>query len=155
MNSAHQQHVDRICRSNTFRTTPRLRDLLVFLTNSNGHPTVLKEAVIGVEFFHRDPGYDPKKDPIVRVEIHRLRRRLFDYYSREGSSDPWRIDLPKGSYVPLIQKREEAPASWRLAVLVEALDDLTAEGLTVELIDKLGEIRGLTVMAPRSAFTVH
>lgn len=42
-----------------------------------------------------------------------------------------------------------------MAVLVEALDDLTAEGLTVELIGKLGELRGVTVMAPRSAFAVH
>src|SRR5262249_47259962 len=106
----------------------------------------------GVEFFRRDPDYDPKKDPIVRVEIHRLRRRLVDYYSREGSNDPWRIDLPKGAYVPLIRKSEEAPASWRLAVRVHAPDDLTAEGLTVELIGKLGELHGVTVMATRSAF---
>jgi tetratricopeptide (TPR) repeat protein len=153
MNPIHQQYVERICRSDTFRTTPRLRELLVFLT-SDRNP-VLKEAVIGVEFFHRDPGYDSKKDPIVRVEVHRLRRRLFDYYNREGSNDPWRIDLPKGAYVPLMRKREEAATSWRLAVLVEAQDDLTAEGLTVELIGKLGELSGLTVMAPRSAFTVH
>jgi hypothetical protein len=69
MNPTHQPYVERICRSDTFRTTPRLQDLLVFLTrDQNGNPAVLKESVIGVEFFHRDPGYDPKKDPIVRVE---------------------------------------------------------------------------------------
>src|SRR5205823_6621860 len=98
------QLVQRICGSEVFRTTPRLRDLLVFLTTRHfsNDTQGLKETVIGVEFFHRDPGYDPKKDPIVRVEAHRLRRRLLDYYSQEGAADPSRIDLPKGSYVPVI-----------------------------------------------------
>ena len=92
MDSQIRQHIDRICGSDIFRTTPRLRDLLVFLTSqspSNGAQS-LKETVIGVEFFRRDPGYDPKKDPIVRVEAHRLRRRLLDYYNQEGLDDTWR-----------------------------------------------------------------
>jgi tetratricopeptide (TPR) repeat protein len=157
MNAAVRQQLERICRSEVFGTAPRLRDLLVFLTtrhtvhDQNG----LKESIIGVEFFRRDPGYDPKKDPIVRVEAHRLRRRLLDYYSHEGAGDPWRIDLPKGSYAPVIRKQDEAPVTWRLAVLVEACDDLTAEGLTVELIGKLGELPGVSVLAPRSSIATR
>ena len=38
-------------------------------------------------------------------------------------------------------------------MLVRASDELTAEGLTVELINKLGELNGITVLAPRSSFT--
>ena len=155
MDAVLQQLVQRICGSEVFRTTPRLRDLLVFLTtrHSSNDTQGLKETVIGVEFFHRDPGYDPKKDPIVRVEAHRLRRRLLDYYSQEGAADPSRIDLPKGSYAPVIRRRDEAPAGWRLAILVNSADELTAEGLTVELINKLGALRGVTVLAPRSSLT--
>jgi tetratricopeptide (TPR) repeat protein len=149
--------VQRICGSEVFRTTPRLRDLLVFLTtrHSSNDTQGLKETVIGVEFFHRDPGYDPKKDPIVRVEAHRLRRRLLDYYSQEGAADPSRIDLPKGSYAPVIRRRDEIPAGWRLAIFVNSADELTADGLTVELINKLGELRGVTVLAPRSVLTAR
>src|SRR5437764_8892848 len=79
-----RQHIEKVCQSEAFQTTPRLRDLLVFLTSrsvsNDGHG--LKETIVGVEFFGRDPAYDPKKDPIVRVEAHRLRRRLSDYYNR-------------------------------------------------------------------------
>jgi tetratricopeptide (TPR) repeat protein len=157
MNSTVQQQLERICRSETFQATPRLRDFLAFLTSrgSVNDGQVFKESVIGVEFFHRDPGYDAKKDPIVRVEAHRLRRRLLEYYSQEGASDPWRIELLKGSYAPRLRKRDDAPSEWRLAVLIDASDELTAEGLAVELISKLGNVHGLTVLAPRSALSAR
>jgi tetratricopeptide (TPR) repeat protein len=157
MDSGVREQLERICRSEVFKSTPRLKDLLAFLTarQSANDPQGLKETVIGVEFFHRDPAYDPKKDPIVRVEAHRLRRRLSTYYSQEGGSDPWRLDLPKGSYAPVLRRREESPVEWRLAVLVDAADELTAEGLTVELINKLGELRGVTVIAPHSSLTTR
>src|SRR3954463_10828276 len=118
MDSQIRQHIERVCRSEVFRTTPRLRDLLVFLTSrsvsNDGHG--LKETLIGVEFFGRDPAYDPKKDPIVRVEAHRLRRRLIDYYTEEGLADGWRIDIPKGAYALTVRRSDEIAAEWRLAV---------------------------------------
>jgi tetratricopeptide (TPR) repeat protein len=126
------------------------------MTRHSGNDTQgLKETVIGVEFFQRDPGYDPKKDPIVRVEVHRLRRRLGDYYIQEGASDPWRVEIPKGTYFPAFLAREEVAVQWRLAVLVNSSDQLTAEGLTVELINKLGELRGVTVLAPHSSLATR
>ena len=111
--------------------------------------------MIGVEFFRRTPGYDPKKDPIVRVEAHRLRRRLRAYYSQEGAGDKWRVNLPKGSYSPVFQALEESRPEWRLAVRVDCSDELTAEGLTIELISKLGTLHGVTVLAPRSALAAN
>jgi len=139
--------LERVCRSEAFQAAPRLRELLVFLAS---HPP-LKETVIGIEFFQRKPGYDPKKDPIVRVEAHRLRGRLLSYYSGEGAHDVWRVELPKGSYIPAFHEWREIPREWRLAVLVEAGDELTSQGLTVELISKLGALRGITVLAPQSS----
>lgn len=149
MDSETRRQMERICSSEAFRTAPRLRDLLAFLLNSCVQ--VLKETVIGVEFFGRDPLYDPKRDPIVRVEAHRLRGRLREYYSHEGAADTWLIDLPKGSYAPSCRTRGESPVEWRLAVLVAASDKLTGEGIAVELIGKLGELQGVTVLAPRSS----
>jgi tetratricopeptide (TPR) repeat protein len=143
----------RICESEAFRTAPRLRDFLIFLVTRRlaGKMSGLKESVVGVEFFGRNPGYDPKKDPIVRVEAHRLRRRLFDYYSKHGLTDEWRIDVAKGTYAPVIRKASIAPVPCRLAVCVDADDALISEGLTVELIGKLGALPGVSVLAPRSS----
>jgi tetratricopeptide (TPR) repeat protein len=157
MDSTVRKQIDRICGSEAFRTAPRLRDLLIFLvTNHSGNDAQgLKETVIGVEFFRRNPGYDPRKDPIVRVEAHRLRRRLRDYYGQEGAMDSSRVEIPRGSYAPLFRRREDVPVEWRLAVLVDSPDELMAEGLAVELIGKLGELRGVTVLAPPSSLTTR
>ena len=47
--------------------------------------------------------FDPRSDSIVRVEVSRLRGRLDLYYATEGASDPVRIRVPKGSYVPTFE----------------------------------------------------
>ncbi len=60
----------------------------------------LKESVIGMAVFDRDAAYDPKSDPVVRVEARRLRSKLAEYYAGPGKEDEVRIDLPKGSYAP-------------------------------------------------------
>jgi tetratricopeptide (TPR) repeat protein len=136
-------------------SSPRLRDFLRYLVKRQAVEGQAKETLVGVEFFQRDPGYDPRKDPIVRVEAHRLRRRLREYYQREGAQDPWQIDLPPGGYVPIIRRLEDAALEWRLAVRVDAADPLTAEGLTAELIRQLGVLRGVKVLAPLSALTAR
>src|SRR5688572_27241979 len=50
-------------------------------------------------------GYDPKTDPIVRVQARRLRSKLGEYYASEGSSDALIIQIPKGAYVPVFEPR--------------------------------------------------
>jgi len=71
---------------------------------------LLKESVVGTAVFNRGPSYDPKADPIVRVEARRLRARLEAYYRNGGSSDPVRISLPKGAYAPAFEFIETAPS---------------------------------------------
>lgn len=67
----------------------------------------LKETVLAIEVFGRPAAsFDPKLDTIVRVEARRLRARLTAYYDAEGRSSAVRIELPVGSYVPLIAARE-------------------------------------------------
>ena len=73
--------------------------------------TALKETMIAVEVFGRPAStFDPRTDTIVRVEARRLRARLSDYYRTDGRQAPIRIELPVGSYVPLIATREPEEA---------------------------------------------
>src|SRR5690349_8577271 len=67
---------ERVWRSETLRSSSRLRDFLRYLVRRQTAEGQAKETLIGVEFFPREPAYDPRKDPIVRVEAHRLRSRL-------------------------------------------------------------------------------
>jgi len=63
----------------------------------------LKEYLIGMEVFNRLEAFDPRVDSIVRVEARRLRAKLEEYYLTEGREDELRIELRKGSYVPLFE----------------------------------------------------
>ena len=97
-----QRQVQRILKSNAFRNAVTLQQLLQFLTARafEGGAEALKEYTIGVEAFGRPQDFDPKTDTIVRVQIHRLRQKLTEYYDADGSRDPILIEIPKGHYLP-------------------------------------------------------
>jgi hypothetical protein len=63
----------------------------------------LKEYTIGVEAMSRPLDFDPKADPIVRVQIHRLRQKLKEYYDADGLHDRIVIEIPKGQYLPIFE----------------------------------------------------
>src|SRR5262245_26333865 len=67
-----------------------------------GETDRLKEYCVGVEVFDRGPSFDPKCDSIVRTQASKLRSRLDEYYASAGARDSIRIELPRGSYVPII-----------------------------------------------------
>jgi hypothetical protein len=94
-------------RSKVFRNAPALQRLLHYLTAAavNGTAEQLKEYTIGSEVFGRGSGYDPKIDTVVRVEMHRPREKLREYYEADGAGDAILIDIPKGHYLPHFEIR--------------------------------------------------
>jgi eukaryotic-like serine/threonine-protein kinase len=94
--------LEQIVKSETFAGAARQQRLLRHLVTKrlNGSLGDLKEYTLGVEVFDRGDDFDPRMDPIVRVEASRLRSRLQKYYAGPGTSDPLRIALPRGAYVP-------------------------------------------------------
>ena len=62
--------------------------------------------MIGVQVFGKEPSFDPRTDPIVRVQARRLRARLVRYYREEGQPDEVIVDLPKGGYAPVFRRRD-------------------------------------------------
>ena len=67
----------------------------------NGGAAELKEYTIGIEAFDKSADYDPQLDPAVRVLASKLRRKLEDYYLKEGAANPLRIEA---SQRPLLSK---------------------------------------------------
>src|SRR6266536_610025 len=65
-----------------------------------GRVDEIKEYTIATEVLKRSDDFNPKTDNIVRVQAHRLRNKLEEYYSREGIRDPVRIFIPSGHYYP-------------------------------------------------------
>ena len=62
--------------------------------------------MIGVQVFGKEDSFDPRTDPIVRVQARRLRAKLVRYYREEGRADELIIELPKGGYAPVFKRRE-------------------------------------------------
>jgi hypothetical protein len=64
------------------------------------HPGIpIKEYQIATEVFGRSSNFDPQLDSMVRVQAGRLRGKLAEYYSTNGTDDGIAVELPKGTYV--------------------------------------------------------
>jgi TolB-like protein/Tfp pilus assembly protein PilF len=158
----------KILSSRIFARSERLARFLTFTVEQTlaGRGEELKEFVIGVEVFDKNEKYDPRMDPIVRVEARRLREKLRKYYESEGFADPIQIEFPTGGYAPVVQTRDTvqistaAPPAAESAIAVLPFANLSSEqeneyfsdGLTEELINALTKVEGLRVVAWSSAF---
>lgn len=160
-----RQALGRVTRSDIFRASDRLNRFLAFVVETRlAEKECPKEAEIARTVYGRLDAYDSRLDPIVRVEAHRLRLKLHEYYATTGVDDPIEIFIPKGGYRPDFRRRphrEEAgpagdAAATRLLVLPlvvdRAPDRAFADGLTDELISALARLPGLRVIARTSAF---
>ena len=95
-------HLRGILESPHFVHAHQLQAFLEFLVEAalNRREEELKEYSLGRDVFRRGESYDPRTDSIVRVQASILRKRLAAYYENEGRTDPLRIELHKGSYIP-------------------------------------------------------
>jgi tetratricopeptide (TPR) repeat protein len=92
----------RILATPAFVRSPRLAQFLRFAVEQrlSGRIDPPKEIEVGMQVFGRGADFDPRVDPVVRVQARLLRFKLHEYYETVGKTDPIRIDLPKGSYLP-------------------------------------------------------
>jgi Tol biopolymer transport system component len=102
-------HLREVLACDAFSNSPKLSRFLEFTVDRTlaGEGDALKEYRLGVEIYGRPPTYDPRTDPIVRVEARRLRSKLSEFYETRASAGPVQIEYPKGHYVPIFQFREQ------------------------------------------------
>src|SRR6266478_5756427 len=53
-----------------------------------------------LEVYDKDASFEPRLDPIVRVEAGGLRLRLLEYYAEARDEDSIIIEIPRGGYIP-------------------------------------------------------
>jgi len=107
--------VERIINSKVLHGSESLCKLLRYLADhALEHPGVaLKEYQIATEVFGRPTDFDPQSDSAIRVQAGRLRVKLAEYYSSEGSADQIAVELPKGSYVLSFHSRVPSTSNVR------------------------------------------
>jgi hypothetical protein len=123
-NERAKAELDAILSSGLFAHAPSLAQFLSYICSKcfDGEASQIKEYSIAVEALGRAADFDQKRDSIVRVEAHRLRKRLRQYYEAEGANHPIQIVIPAGQYVPQFVLREEAQVA--MIQTVEADDDI-------------------------------
>jgi hypothetical protein len=83
----------------------RLFDYLAERTLDDRAP---KEAEVGANVFGRRPDFDTTRDAIVRVYVHKLRRKLDALYAGPRRDAPLRVNIMRGEY-RLVLERPAAP----------------------------------------------
>ena len=96
--------LDRILRSPGFTHSERMARFLRCVVERAlaGRGEELKEYLIGVEVFDRKTDYDPRVDPIVRVEARRLRSKLEEFYAANARGFAGLHRTAEGSLRPLL-----------------------------------------------------
>jgi hypothetical protein len=110
--------VQRIIASKHFAKAPLLSSFLLYTCRRvvDDGLARISEHEIGVNVFQRGADFDPRQDNIVRTYARHLRKRLQDYYVAEGKLEAVRVDIPKGSYVPVFRASELQPTDSDLAI---------------------------------------
>ncbi|HVW85355.1 MAG TPA: helix-turn-helix domain-containing protein [Bryobacteraceae bacterium] len=88
--------VAQIVESETFRSAPMMRTLLLYLWKHQGEP--ISEYAVAIDALGRPSTFDPRTDSTVRVQISRLRAKLKEFYEAAGDSFPLRLTIPLGRH---------------------------------------------------------
>ncbi len=165
---SRREQLERILRSETFQHADRLKHFLAFVVTEaiGGRQSDLKEYAIGTQVFRKDETFDPRTDPIVRVQARRLRAKLVQYYREEGRADPITIELPKGGYAAVFKPRERPVLLKRSigtvfvtrnTISVLPLSDRSAsrdlgyfcDAVRDEIVHRLAQLPGLRILASK------
>jgi tetratricopeptide (TPR) repeat protein len=119
--------LERLLADQRFHGTERARSILTYLAQRHfeGRPDGVKAYSIALDVLGRTSDFDPSGDPIVRIEVSRLRSSLSQYYQAFGNETSVSIHLPKGRYVTAFGRC--AVAGSRADEETEAPDAASAE----------------------------
>ncbi len=101
---------DRIRASGLLGRSGQLSRLFDYLVECSVLGKSPKEIDIAVEALGRGAEFDVTQDAVVRVYVHKLRRRLEEFYSGTGRAESVRIVIARGEYRLSLEPNQGAPA---------------------------------------------
>src|SRR5262245_32200106 len=102
-------HADRIRASGVLGRSPLMQRLFDFLLECSSQGRAPKEIEVAVDAFGKGAGFDVSQDAMVRVYIHKLRRKLEEFYAGQGASETVRLSIPKGEYRFVVEAAAQPP----------------------------------------------
>jgi hypothetical protein len=99
----HWALAQRVTAGPNFARSPLLTKFLLFVVAETleGRGNEITEHQIGVQVFDRPADYRTLEDNIVRSYARQLRKRLAEHFADQGASEPVRIEIPVGGYMPV------------------------------------------------------
>ena len=165
-NDALQQHAAHIRASGVLGRPSALTRLFDYLLERTLAGETPKEIEIAYKVFGKNSGFDVAQDAVVRVYVHKLRRRLEEYYARLEDRSAARLTIPKGEYRLIVEEpsvhaarsavsidRPRA-ARWTFVAVVAVLAGAIGSLLTYvamrpdQRADQLAELRASPLWAP-------
>lgn len=112
-----------ILQSVPFRSSKQIQRLFQFIVSETlaGRADALKERNIGTAVFDRRPDYDTNDDPVVRLRVGELRKRLALYYQATQDHSVL-ISIPSGSFRAVFERGGEIQAGLPQASLQTSPD---------------------------------
>ncbi|RYG31552.1 MAG: hypothetical protein EON93_12760 [Burkholderiales bacterium] len=115
--------IARVRESGVLGSSGRLVELFDFLASRSADSRPPKEAEIALAVFGKADSEALRDDPVARVYIHRLRKRLDDFYLRHGMPSRVRLDIPKGDYRIVCATPQEATQATDASDAIDATSD--------------------------------
>ena len=116
-----RQELERLLSDDAFRVTDRAQRILLYLAERYfaGEVGGIKAYAIALDVLERSSNFDPNSDPIVRIELSRLRHSLDAYYQTCQNGTGIELHIPTGRYLLTFsratadssRKRTESPVS--------------------------------------------
>lgn len=97
--SKYQQinhHIQKVINSQCFTKSVVLKELFKLLVEQSVKGEELKELEIAYQIFGKHNKSDKEKN--IRIYVFNLRKKLKEYYEKEGSNDVILFSIPKGGY---------------------------------------------------------
>jgi hypothetical protein len=89
---------EKVILSGCLGRSPVYKNLFKYLIEKSIAGYFPKEIEIAIEVLGRNSDFDVTRDSVVRVYVHKLRKKLQDYYSGPGIEDPYQLSVAKGQY---------------------------------------------------------
>ena len=151
-----ESELERILASKGFQNSPILCRFLRYIVGRtlDGQQREIKEYTIGTQVLDKPNDFNRTTDPSVRIHAIRLRKQLEDYYAQKGAGAVVKIDIPKGTYIPVVSMVKQVH---------QALAETSVQGVSYKCVDEWREtlcvipfdglVRGVAAIRDVQCFT--
>lgn len=96
--STKKSIVQKIVFDTIFDKSGHYKELLLYFLDCSLKGIIPTEMDIAKNVFQKDNSFNPAIDTLVRVYVHKLRKKLEQYYQITGKHEKIRVEISKGRY---------------------------------------------------------